>query len=313
MNNSNFLIIKGGDSSEKDVSLKTAGCVEEAFCRLGLKYKVLTIGSAFDLVNLSLNDVDYIFNAMHGGDGENGIVQGLLDMSGLPYNGAGREASTICMSKILTRYVASAHSVLIPKGVVSTRGSNSYPDVKSFLGERLVLKPDCQGCSIGISVVSDAAGFERAVLDSGKYQGKLLFEEFICGSEITVAILDGKILPYLSIIHSHEFFDFDAKFKSKDTRYELAKNIPASTVGLIEGSIEKMSRALDLGRYARFDFIVRDGVPYLLEINTLPGLNSKSVFVKACLLSGIDYDEMIRRIIGNSDQLTCVEVVDERR
>lgn len=298
MKNSSFLIIKGGTSSEKDVSFRTAECVEEAFRRMGLKYQVLTVRSVFDLMASSLEDVDYVFNAMHGGDGENGVVQGILDLLGVSYNGASREASAICMSKILTRFVASASSIRVPKGIVRGAGRGNYNEIKKLLGERVVVKPDSQGCSIGVSVVSDEVGFERAILNAEVFNDKLLFEEFICGFEITVAVLVGEILPFLSIAHSKGFFDFNAKFNSIDTRYEVAECIPASVVDSIKASIRRMCEILELGRYARFDFIVRDGVPYLLEVNTLPGLNSQSVFVKACLLSGVGYDEMICRIIG---------------
>ncbi|MFL6874508.1 hypothetical protein ACJ6YJ_06535 [Pseudomonas marginalis] len=300
MKNSNFLIIRGGDSSERDVSFRTAECVEESFRRMGLKYQVLTVGSVLDLMDLSLDDVDYIFNAMHGGDGENGVVQGLLDLLGVPYNGASREASSICMSKILTRFVASANSIVVPEGVVRGAGGIDYNEIRNRLGGRVVVKPDCQGCSIGVSVVVDDVGFERAVLNAEVFNGRLLFEEFVCGFEITVAVLAGEILPFLSITHSKDFFDFNAKFNSSDTRYEVADCIPESVVDLIKASICRLCEILNFGRYARFDFIVREGIPYLLEVNTLPGLNAQSVFVKACLLSGVGYDEMICRIIGSS-------------
>ncbi len=298
MKNSNFLIIKGGDSSEKDVSLRTAECVEAAFCRMGLRYRVLIVKSVRDLIGLHFGDVDYVFNTLHGGEGENGTLQGLLDLLGVDYNGASREASSICMSKILTRLVAVAHSIAVPKGVLKAPGKSNYNEVTKMLGGRIVVKPDCQGCSIGVSIVDSEEGFDRAVLDAEKFNGRLLFEEFLCGEEITVAVLDGEILPFLSIKHSHDFFDFNAKFKSKATQYEVAECIPVDVGDVIRASIRTLSGILDFGRYARFDFIVRDSIPYLLEINTLPGLNSKSVFVKACLLFGMDYDEMICKIIG---------------
>ena len=301
MSCSNILIIKGGGSSEGDVSLKTAECVEESFRRIGLRCRVLTVTSVLDLMDVDLSGVDYVFNALHGGDGENGVVQGLLDLLGVSYNGACRETSAICMSKTLTRFVAVAHSIAVPRGVVKTSGGSGYNEIKRALGLPIVVKPDCQGCSIGVSVVDHEDGFDRAVLDAAKFNGRVLCEEFICGDEITVSILDGEILPFLSIKHSQVFFDFNAKFKSRGTQYEIAECVSAVVGDAIVASIRTLSEVLNFGRYARFDFIVKGSTPYLLEVNTLPGLNAKSVFVKSCILSGLDYDEMICRIIGLSE------------
>ena len=164
----------------------------------------------------------------------------------------------------------------------------------------MVVKPDGQGCSLGVGVAGDKGEFERAVLNAKIFNGKLLYEEFVCGEEITVSVLDGEILPFLQIIHTQPFFDFEAKFNSAGTQYKLVEFLSADVDDAIRTSVRRMCEVLDFGRYARFDFIIKDDVPYLLEINTLPGLNSKSVFVKACLLYGVDYDELIRRIIGRS-------------
>lgn len=298
MKRSNFFIIKGGNSSEKDVSLRTAACVEAAFSRMGINYRSQTIRSSFDLAALPLKEVDYVFNAMHGGDGENGIVQSILDLSGVPYNGANRETSTVCISKFLTRCVASANAITVPKGVIGA--TDNFFNLQRLLGNRFIVKPDSQGCSIGVNLVSDEDQFKRAVLEACRFNDRLLFEEFIYGREITVAILDGQILPFLSIRHSQDIFNFDAKFKSKDTLYDVANSLSAHVSDLIRANVNTMRATLKLEHYARFDFIIRDDTPYLLEINTLPGLNTQSVFVKACLLAGIHYDEMIRKIIGSS-------------
>lgn len=134
MKRSSFLVVKGGESSEKDISLRTAECVEKAFDRVGIRYRVLKVRSVFDVVSSSLDDVDYVFNALHGGDGENGVIQGILDLMGVSYNGAGREASTIGLSKILTKAVAVANSVAVPKGMISISGGEDYNEVKKMLG-----------------------------------------------------------------------------------------------------------------------------------------------------------------------------------
>nr|WP_242487909.1 D-alanine--D-alanine ligase [Pseudomonas sp. TH31] len=294
-----FLILKGGRSSEREVSLKTAAHVEAAFDRMGLDYKSVELDGFSEWLSLPLKGVDYVFNAMHGGPGEDGTLQALLDGLNIRYNGAGREASAICMSKVLTRLVASASGIRVPEGVWTPCGEPAnFSRLQATLGASFVVKPDAQGCSIGVSAVNNKEDFDAALSVLNRFNGRVLFEELVSGDEITVGLLDGEILPCLLISHAHSLFSYDAKFNSPETTgYSIAK-MPPEVLARVEKDVWRMCSILDIRDYARFDFIIKDGVPFLLEVNTLPGLNSHSVFVKASGLAGMDYDSVIGKIIN---------------
>ncbi|WP_339527242.1 D-alanine--D-alanine ligase family protein [Pseudomonas sp. EL_65y_Pfl2_R96] len=294
-----FLILKGGSSSEREVSLKTAAQVEAAFERMGLDYQSRELNGFSEGLSLPLKGVDYVFNALHGGYGEDGTLQAFLDGLNIRYNGAGREASAICMSKVLTRLVASASGVRVPEGVWIACGEvANFSRLQSILGTTFVVKPDAQGCSIGVSAINNRDDFDVALSILNRFKGRVLFEELVSGDEITVGVLNGEILPFLLISHAHSLFSYDAKFHSPETtRYSIAQ-MPPETVARVEDDVRRMCRILAIKDYARFDFIIRDGVPFLLEVNTLPGLNSHSVFVKASGLAGMDYDNVIGKIIN---------------
>lgn len=294
----NFLILKGGSSSERDVSLKTAAHVEAAFDRMGLSYRSQELKDFSELLSLPLEGVDYVFNALHGGYGEDGTLQALLERQEIRYNGADREASTICMSKVLTRLIASACGIQVADGIWwSSAEEADFDFLQDTLGEHFVVKPDAQGCSIGVSLVNTRAEFDAALAALSGFKGRVLFEERVRGDEITVGVLDGEILPFLAIAHAHSLFSYDAKFHSpQTTRYAIA-DLPVEVVERVSQAVRRLCSTLGLRDYARFDFIVREGVPILLEINSLPGLNSHSVFVKASELAGKDYDRVIRTII----------------
>ncbi|WP_185019904.1 D-alanine--D-alanine ligase [Pseudomonas brassicacearum] len=295
-----FLILKGGSSSEREISLKTAAHVEAAFDRMGLDYQSREVNGFSECLSLPLKGVDYVFNALHGGYGEDGTLQAFLDGLDIRYNGAGREASAICMSKVLTRLVASASGVRVPEGVwIPCAETANFSRLQSTLGTSFVVKPDAQGCSIGVSAVNSKDDFDAALSILNKFKGRTLFEELVSGDEITVGVLDGEILPFLLISHTHSLFSYDAKFNSPDTTCYSIAQVPPDVVARVEKDVWRMCCILGIRDYARFDFIIKDGVPFLLEVNTLPGLNSHSVFVKASGLAGMDYDSVIGKIINS--------------
>lgn len=249
---------------------------------MGLNYHSRELNGFSEWLSLPLKGVDYVFSAMHGGYGEDGTLQALLYGLNIRHNGAGCEASAIC-----------------PEGVWIPCGETAdFSRLQSTLGTSFVVKPDAQGCSIGVSAVNNKDDFDAALSMLNRFNGRVLFEELVSGDEITVGVLDGEILPFLLISHAHSLFSYDAKFHSPETtRYSIAK-LPPEVRARVEKDVWRMCSILGIRDYARFDFIIKDAVPFLLEVNTLPGLNSHSVFVKASALAGMDYDSAIEKIIN---------------
>ncbi len=295
-----ILVLKGGTSSERAISLKTASHVENALERLGVKYRSFALGDLPDLFSLSFDGVVYVFNAMHGGYGENGTLQGVLDSLKLPYNGVGREASAIGMSKTLTRLMAASCGIHVAQGMwfPDVSAAPTFTQVAKQFGLPFIVKADAQGCSIGVHLVNDEKQFFEALEQIHGFGDRILIEQFLKGEEITVGMLRGTVLPILRIQHAHAFFSHDAKFHSAQTTEYRELDATPELKAKIEISVRRVCSLLAAQDYIRFDFIIRDGEPYLLEINTLPGLNSHSVFVKSCAIVGVSYDTMISRIIN---------------
>ncbi|WP_430252408.1 D-alanine--D-alanine ligase family protein [Neorhizobium sp. DAR64860/K0K1] len=294
-----ILLLKGGNSSEREISLHTGSSVEQALVALQMPFDVVDVPSLKEVMSLPFEDYQGVFLALHGGFGENGTIQAILESINVPFNGASGQASTICMSKHLTKLVVRDWAVATPDCVFvpSRANAQGYADLVGRLGHRFIVKPDAEGCSVGVSLVSSAAEFDQAFADAAAFERGVLCEEFIEGDEITVGYLNGRAMPPLAITFSQEFFSWEAKFQSSNSTAFAAASLPDTTQKRIERSMSAIAQALNIEDYFRADFIVRDSQAYLLEINTLPGLNHHSVFPKGCELANISYNAMIEGLI----------------
>jgi D-alanine-D-alanine ligase len=293
-------VLMGGTSSEREVSLDSGKNCLEALQRQGIDaYAVDGIKALVDdLVNKRCQRV---FNILHGhaGGGEDGILQGLLDAFGVPYTGSDVLGSALSMDKIRTKQVWLSLGLPTPRYVRLSRNSDVAKAARE-LGLPVIVKPACEGSSVGVSRVFKEADLSQAVALAAKYQGEMLMEQLVEGAELTVGVLGDIALPSIRIVPAGEYYDYHAKYKAEDTQYLCPG---------LEGAAETEIRALALEAFrtagcygwGRVD-VMRDrsGKNYLLEVNTAPGMTSHSLVPKAAKVFGIDFDELVWRVLETS-------------
>lgn len=292
------IVLAGGDSSEKEISLRTGECVYNTLIELGYQVEMCSITTFKDVLNLEIGDNTLIFNALHGGFGEDGTLQSYLSYLNLPYNGANALASSIGMNKEVTKKLASTIGISIPKSMLITKTSIlSYEKVKCVLGSKFVLKPLSQGCSVGLYYVTSKEEYDTFIPQALEIEESVILEEFITGIEVTVGMLGEEILPLVEIKHNHDLFDYESKFTPGMSRF-IQCELPENMQKNIQKQSKEFFNLLDITDYARLDFIVDEsGKAYLLELNTLPGLNTSSLYPVACKFMMLDYKEMMQRLV----------------
>jgi D-alanine-D-alanine ligase len=295
-------VLLGGVSSEREVSLSSGRNCLEALRRRGVD------AYAVDGIPALLQDIlagrcDRVFNILHGGDGENGVLQGLLDALRVPYTGSGVLGSALTLDKIRTKQVWLALGLPTPRYVRLPPGGADGGEVHAAarqLGLPVIVKPACEGSSVGVSRVFDDADLAQAVALAARYPGDLLMEQLIEGEEFTVGILGQDALPTIRIVPAGAYYDYHAKYVAEDTQYLCPG---------LQGAHESAMRALALQAFdaagcsgwGRVDFMRdREGRNFLLEVNTAPGMTSHSLVPKAARAFGIDMDELVWRVLETS-------------
>lgn len=299
----NIIILAGGESSEKEASVMTGECVYKAIQTLGCKSELRTIHKFKDVFELDFSENIFVFLALHGGYGEDGSIQALLSAMDIPYNGAKHIASGIGMNKFLTKDIAYSLEIKTPKYIYLDLNDNkslSYKLIVGKLGSPFVIKPTSQGCSMGTFLVEDEETYLKLLKRTIAYGNDVLIEEFIRGTEITIGLLAEEILPILGVSYECNIFDEESKFASKYHLYE-AVSLPQDIHNYIEKISLNLFEKIGIRDYGQLNFILdANNTPYLLEINTLPGLTQNSLYTKACDLKNIQYNEMIEKIIITS-------------
>lgn len=289
-------VVRGGDSAEREISLKTGNAVVDGL--QGKPCEVLEYDTSPDLgERLEVDDVDVVFIALHGSEGEDGTIQAMLDWRGIPYTGPGPAASALCMDKLRTRQFFDQVDVSSPDWFV-LKQDEAVRNKKNF--ERLVVKPREEGSSIGMSIV-DRDGFEDAVQEAREYSDDVLIEEFIDGYEVTVGAvgIDSlRILPPVGIRPSHEFFDFETKYTKGLTDYDVPADLDGDRVERLRELTERIVTEAETESLCRVDYIMDgEGEPRLLEINTIPGLTPTSLLPKAASEAGMEFEDLIWGLI----------------
>jgi D-alanine-D-alanine ligase len=297
-------ILMGGWSAEREVSLVTGKGVAEAVARLG--HEAVAIDMGRDVAQ-RLADVqpDVVFNALHGTPGEDGSVQGLLDLMGLKYTHSGLTTSVISIDKVLTKMYLSPHGIRMPGGhVVKTEGL--------FLGDPLprpyVLKPVNEGSSVGVAIVTAESNYGEPIAReaTGPWQefDELLAEPFIRGRELTTAVLGDRALGVTELRPKSGFYDYDAKYTDGMTEHICPANVPAAIADACLDMALKAHRVLGCKGTSRSDFRWDDekGVEglYLLEVNTQPGMTPLSLVPEQAKAVGIGYDELVQMILDEA-------------
>ena len=288
-------VLMGGSSSEREVSLDSGRNVLEALRSRGVDANGVD-GIPNLLRELNAKQFDRVFNILHGGDGENGVLQGLLQTLGVPYTGSGVLGSALSMDKIRTKQVWLSLGLSTPGYLRLQQGGDVHAAARE-LGLPVIVKPSCEGSSVGVSRVFDDAGLEAAVELAARYPGELLMEQLIEGDELTVGILGGIALPSIRIVPAGEYYDYHAKYIAEDTQY-----LCPGLSGADEDEIRRLSsaafEAAGCTGWGRVD-VMRDrsGRLYLLEVNTAPGMTSHSLVPKGARQVGIEFDELCWRIL----------------
>jgi D-alanine-D-alanine ligase len=289
-------VLLGGRSAEREVSLKSGSMVLAALLKKGID------AHPFDpadrpLQALVTEGFDRVFIALHGRHGEDGTVQGALELAGIPYTGSGVLASALAMDKWRTKLLWRACGVSTPPCELLHDGID-LPAVTQRLGLPLMVKPATEGSSIGMSKVRSVSFMERAYELASKHDPVVIAEQFVDGIELTAGILAGEALPLIRLETTRDFYDYEAKYLADDTRYIIPCGLPPEAEHSIQQEALRAFDALGCRGWGRVD-IMLDGVgkPYFLEVNTAPGMTDHSLVPMAARHAGLSYEDLCVRIL----------------
>jgi len=294
-------VLYGGRSSEREVSLKTGKACAEALASKG--YDVTLVDVDLDLPErLRAAKIAVAFNALHGRWGEDGCVQGLLEAMAIPYTGSGVLASALGMDKTVSKAMFKAIGLsLIDYRVFPPAKAASITAADLPFGLPCVVKPAGEGSSVGVHLVKDPTKLQAACVDAASYKGDVIVERYLKGTEVNVAVLEGKALGAIEIEPANDFYDYAAKYTAGTTRYHYPARIPEAHVKRVMEAAERAHTGLGCSGLTRVDFIVAgDGTPYILEINTLPGMTATSLAPKIAAGLGIAFPDLCEKILESA-------------
>ena len=292
-------VLMGGSSAEREISLKSGRAVLAALEHHGVD------AHAFDpserpLEHLRSEGFDRAFIALHGRLGEDGTVQGALQMMGIAYTGSGVMASALAMDKWRTKLVWRAAGVRTPRFELLHAESN-FKTVARKLGLPLMVKPSCEGSSIGMSKVLKAEKLRAAYRLAAKYDSVVIAEQFIKGIELTASILDGQALPLIRVETPRAFYDYQAKYFANSTRYICPCGLSANQEKKIQEKALQAYQVLGCSGWGRVDLMLdKRRVPYFIEVNTVPGMTDHSLVPMAARAAGLSFEDLVMRILESS-------------
>ncbi len=293
-------VLFGGLSAEREISLKTGHAALQALQQLG--YRAVAIDVNQNLPQqLEQAGIEIAFIALHGRFGEDGRVQGLLEMLQIPYTGSGVLASSIAIDKVVTKQMLIYHDIPTPKFDFMRVGDSVDVLLERCSSLPLVVKPSREGSTIGITIARSGEALRSGVELAANLDGTVLVEEFIEGSELTVSVLNGKALPVIKIVPKSGFYDYQAKYNSADTKYLLPAPIDENIYQLVQQAAVKACRVLGCRGAARVDFMLREDGFYCIEVNTIPGMTATSLLPKAAQAAGVDFPQLVEMILLDAD------------
>lgn len=297
-------VLLGGLSAEREVSLRSGKAVFKALKSMG--YPVVAIDAKGDFyAKLKKQKIEQVFIALHGGHGENGAVQGMLEIMGIPYTGSGVLASALAMDKVASKKIFLYHQIPVPAfSIVERSAVSSQLSAKDTLRGSLklpvVVKPATEGSSVGVEIVKDNKAFQTALKKAFGYGKTVLIEEYIRGQEVQIAILEDKVLGGVEVRPSDEFYSYKAKYTAGLTQYIFPPQLDKKTYKKAEKAALAAHQALGCSGATRVDLIIdRNNNPYVLEVNTIPGMTETSLLPKIAKNAGLEFPELIRRILGD--------------
>lgn len=292
-------VLLGGDSSEREISLLSGNAVLAGLKRRGVD------AHAFDprdqaLTKLRDQGFDRVWIALHGPGGEDGTLQGALEYLGVPYTGSGVTGSAIAMDKLRTKRLAQAVGVATADYVV-LRGPQAFDLALERLKLPMIVKPATQGSSVGMTKVTEASQLAAAYAEAAKYEPTVFAETWITGGEYTVAVLQDRALPSIRIEATQTFYDYQAKYFRDDTRYHCPSGLSAPAEQHLANLALAAFNSVDAQGWGRVDFMMdASGRPFLLELNTSPGMTDHSLVPMAARVAGMDFDELVWRVLETS-------------
>ncbi len=298
----------GGASTERDVSLSTGRQISKALKDKG--FVVSEIDPAEEFIG-SLNEFqpDVVFIALHGKFGEDGTIQGLLEILGYIYTGSGVMASALAMNKVVSKKIFIAEGIETPLYHSFTREEIAGKErARDEIGDQLmfpvIVKPACQGSTIGITRANNETELGHALEHALQFDDLIIVEQFITGMEVTASVLgtaNPEVLPLIEIVSETGFYDYNAKYSKGMSRHVIPARIPPSIALKIERMALRAYQAFDCRQFARVDFMVsEDNIPYVLEVNTIPGLTETSLFPDAARAVGIAFPDLVARLVNEA-------------
>lgn len=293
-------VLMGGPSAEREVSIKTGNAVLAALQRQNVTVRGIDTDKS-TLKILEDEKFERVFIALHGRWGEDGVIQGALEVLNIRYTGSGVLGSALAMDKFRSKYLWSAAGIPTPEFAVLKPGTN-LDEVARKIGLPAFVKPVREGSSLGISKAKTLTELKTAWDTAAKYDDQVIAERFIDGAEITCGILGDQALPLIRIETDREFYDYEAKYILDTTRYLCPCGLPSDEEMELQSLAQRAFAALGCSGWGRVDFMLdKRGKPYALEVNTVPGMTDHSLVPKAAKQAGLNFDELVLRILETAD------------
>ena len=288
-------VLMGGPGEEREISLQSGKAIQLALDDIGYNVLSITMENKLGDIISDLHSVDLVFLGLHGSIGENGTIQGFLESLGIKYTGSDPLSSAICMDKNISKIIARDSKVNTPNWKIVTRDQTLNEDNSEF---PLVIKPNDQGSTVGLTVVHDESELGPALNLAYNYSSSVMVEQFIEGRELTVTLIGGKALPVCEIIPSHELYDYECKYTSGMSKYVCPADIDLDLTKRVQEITERLFDVLKCRHYSRADFrLDHEDNLWFLEMNTLPGMTDTSLAPMAAKAAGFSFNDLIDRIV----------------
>ena len=291
-------VIFGGTSAEREISILSGSAVLRAL--KNLKVNAVGIDAGPDLpLKLKSQKIDFVYNALHGPFGEDGTVQGMLELMRIPYTGCGVLASALAMDKAFSKQIFRACGISTPDWLMASKGGPD-PKIRKY---PVVVKPVDQGSAIGVAIAGNKKELKQALKKAYRLGPKAIIEQYVAGTEITVGVLGKKALPAVEIVPDNKFYDFEAKYEKGKSKHIIPPRLPEAALKKAEAAALGAFEALGCRAVSRIDIIVdKRGKPWVLEVNTIPGMTETSLLPDEARAAGMSFGELVLEIIRQSHE-----------
>jgi D-alanine-D-alanine ligase len=298
-------VLRGGRSLEREVSMRSGARVEDALGALG--HEAVPLDADGDLVTrLREESPDVVFIALHGPGGEDGTVQELLEILGLPYTGPGVASCALCMDKVAAKHEMRAAGIPTPDWVAfnatAFRGlgaADTLEEIEDRLGFPLIVKPASQGSSLGVELAQAREGVPEALVAAFSYDDRVLLERYVKGRELAVSVLGGEALPVVEAIpRDGDFFNFEARYEIGRTDYRCPAELSDDEAGAVRDAALRTYETLGCSGFARVDLMLGGSGPQVLEVNAIPGLTDTSLLPMAAEAADLSFEQLVERILA---------------